>query len=374
MTTPLPPLTSSTRADRGVVVWLVAVMLTIMVMVAVGGATRLTGSGLSMVQWHPLMGAIPPLSEAHWLTTFSHYQQSPQYLQVNHWMQLDDFKRIFMWEYAHRLLGRAIGLVFFLPLVFFAYRRRLTGKALRRALVALALGTSQGLLGWFMVKSGLVDRPEVSHFRLAAHLSLAFVVELWLLWMVLDLVGKPRTTRPLPGAAALAFGLSGLVGLQIIYGAFMAGTRAGALFNTFPDMNGSLFPEAAYAAGLWPAVVENPVFIHAVHRTLAWAVLASALAFVLWVAQKTADPIDRRWLAAVLVLTGAQLTLGALTVIGSVPVGTAVLHQVCALWLLGACVGAAHRFSRRRAAPGATSASAAQPSPARSLSISINIV
>ena len=167
----------STPDPRGpVFYWLVAVYLMIAAMVLIGGVTRLTGSGLSMVTWRPLMGTLPPLNEADWLAVFEQYKQSPQYLQVNDWMGLSDFKRIFFWEYVHRLFGRLIGLVFFIPWVWLAFRKHLRGRWAARSAVAFVLGGLQGLLGWYMVKSGLVDEPTVSHYRLAAHLSLAFFV------------------------------------------------------------------------------------------------------------------------------------------------------------------------------------------------------
>ncbi|MEZ4463423.1 MAG: COX15/CtaA family protein [bacterium] len=191
---------SPERADRAVRAWLWVVWGMILTMVVVGGITRLTGSGLSMVEWRPLMGALPPLSEAEWLAVFEQYKQSPQYQQVNHWMTLGDFERIFFWEYFHRLLGRLIGVVVLVPGLWFLVRRRLRGKRAVQVLLAFVFGGLQGLLGWYMVKSGLVDVPAVSHYRLAAHLSLAFFVGCWILWILMGL-RAPAVRTPAPRVA-----------------------------------------------------------------------------------------------------------------------------------------------------------------------------
>ncbi|MBW2223699.1 MAG: COX15/CtaA family protein [Deltaproteobacteria bacterium] len=187
---------SATQTSRLVATWLLFLYLMVFAMVIVGGATRLTGSGLSMVQWHPFMGALPPLSESDWTETFQKYQASPQYKLVNHWMLLSDFKRIFLWEYAHRLLGRLIGVFFIVPWLLFLVQRRLDRPLAWKTFVAFLLGGAQGLLGWFMVKSGLVDNPEVSHYRLAAHLGLALLVGQYLLWLFLDLRAPPAKRAP----------------------------------------------------------------------------------------------------------------------------------------------------------------------------------
>ena len=251
--------------------WLWSVYGMIFCMVVIGGVTRLTGSGLSMVEWRPLMGSLPPLSEAEWLRVFDLYKVSPQYQEVNHWMTLTDFKSIFFWEYLHRLFGRLIGLVFFIPWLYFTLKGHLTGSLRLRAFVALILGGSQGLLGWYMVKSGLVDQPEVSHFRLAAHLSLAFVCGMWVFSLILTLtrpsLKKWQADRELYGFLALLI-------LQIVYGAFMAGTRAGYLYQTFPDLNGSwIAPQWGMMSPWWKDLTSNPDSIHFIHRTLAWLVV-----------------------------------------------------------------------------------------------------
>lgn len=336
------------RPDRAVVVWLWTVYAFIAAMVLIGGITRLTGSGLSMVTWHPLMGALPPLNEADWLTVFEQYKQSPQYLQVNHWMTLGDFKRIFFWEYFHRLFGRLIGVVFFLPWLYFTVRRRLQGRWAVRAFIAFVLGGLQGLLGWYMVKSGLVDVPEVSHFRLAAHLSLAFFVGAYIVWLALDMrPGADR--RPDARLSRLGWAFIAVMAVQIVYGAFMAGTRAGFMYQTWPDMNGALIPATVGTMSpIWHDLVSNLDTINLIHRSLAWVVaaLALAMAVALW---RRADARSRRASLAVGGGVLVQFVLGVLTVLYAVPTALGAAHQLMAYFLLTAALVATHGVSARDA-------------------------
>ncbi|MEE2658523.1 MAG: COX15/CtaA family protein [Candidatus Latescibacterota bacterium] len=334
--------------------WLWIVLAAIYLMVIVGGITRLTGSGLSMVEWRPLMGALPPLSEAEWQRVFEQYQASPQYQQVNHWMGLSEFQRIFFWEYLHRLLGRLVGVVALVPWVWFLARRRLSHRTAMRTFLAFLLGGLQGLLGWYMVKSGLAGVPEVSHFRLAAHLSLAFLVGGWVLWLILDLhCGKHAGGSPLMSVHVLelrrlAHKFIALLALQIIYGAFVAGTRGGVLFATFPDMNGYYLP-GVFFTGPSPVhdLMHSPLVIHWVHRFLAWIVVGMAVALVLRV-RRQASP-GSRLRATGSVLGGSvllQFALGALTVTLHVPVWAAVAHQAGAFLLLGNGLFLTHQLHR----------------------------
>ncbi|MCA9546692.1 MAG: COX15/CtaA family protein [Myxococcales bacterium] len=335
----MPQPTDHTPAVRR---WLWFVFALITAMVAIGGITRLTGSGLSMVEWRPLMGTLPPLSEAEWLRVFDQYKLSPQYAKVNHWMTLADFQRIFFWEYLHRLLGRLIGLVTFFPWLYFVLRKRLSGRTARRAFLAIVFGGLQGLLGWFMVKSGLVDRPEVSHYRLAAHLSLAFFVGAYVLWVIADL--DPRPSRARVGRR-WTWTVGVLLALQIVYGAFMAGTRAGYLFSTFPDMNGVLVPDTwLRLSPAWHNLVENHVAIHFIHRCLAYLVAGAVLALATVGLRRAQAPGDRRAAALLGGLVAVQFGLGVWTVMGGVPIAVATAHQVVAFWLLGALVWFAHAF------------------------------
>ena len=316
--------------------WLWVVFASVLVMVALGGVTRLTGAGLSMVEWHPLMGAVPPLNEADWQVVFMKYQHSPQYQLVNHWMQLEDFKRIFFWEYLHRLFGRLVGIVFIVPWLVFLWKRRLRGTLLRATFVALALGAAQGLMGWLMVKSGLVDRPSVSHFRLAAHLLLAFAVAQWVLWIQLNLsdASSPTSkvpTSPKPLRTWVAATLLLLV-VQIAFGAFTAGTRAGAMFATFPDLNGRYAP--GHFVQSFGALFVEPAAIHYAHRFLA-LLLVLLYAGLLGHARQQA-PRVRRWTYYVAAIATIQVALGALTVIFHVPVAVAVAHQCVGFIMLSA--------------------------------------
>jgi len=326
-------LESRKRALR---VWLISLWLLVLLMVMVGGITRLTGSGLSIVEWRPVTGALPPLNEAAWVEAFEAYRHSPQFVHQNSWMQLSDFKQIYFWEYVHRLLGRLIGLATFLPWLYFALRGYMTRKVAAQTFGLLILGGLQGVLGWWMVKSGLVNEPRVSHYRLAAHLILAFGVGQWILWQALSLLGQPGTERLAPRLRYLAIGVVPLLVLQVIYGAFMAGTRAGYLAATFPDMNGRYAPSYFFGADLGQSLISNPLTIHYLHRVLAFALLGYAA----WVAVacRKAGPNVR---AAAWFFLGAVLgqgLLGVMTVMLRVPIGVAVVHQGGAYVLCGAAV------------------------------------
>ena len=332
--------------DLGVAIWLLGLWALTLSMVAIGGITRLTGSGLSMVEWQPLIGAVPPLSEHAWQATFAKYQHSPQFQQVNHWMELADFKRIFLWEYVHRLLGRAIGLCFLVPYLYFLARRRLRGTAAWRVGAAFALGGAQGLLGWYMVKSGLVSRPEVSHLRLAAHLSLAFFVGQYLLWLALDFStaqDPDRTSEP-PLPWFLWPMLWILIGTQVVFGAFMAGLRAGVLSSTFPDINGHYMPGPFFRFdSLIANLMNNPLAVHWTHRALGVAVLAAVLGMTLPLLRTTTPNVVRKWATALLITGLTQFVLGAATVMLGVPIWLAVCHQVGAYLLLSFAVALGHQ-------------------------------
>ena len=296
--------------------WLAALCVLVVGMVLIGGITRLTGSGLSMVQWKPVSGVLPPLGAAAWAEEFARYQASPQYRLVNAGMTLDGFQRIFFWEYLHRVAGRLVALALIVPWALLALGRRLPARVSRRLGWASALVLLQGLMGWLMVKSGLVDVPRVSHFRLAAHLSLALLLLGFLFWLLLE-VRRPRPPLPLRPAG---LALLGLVALQLVYGALMAGLHAGLFFSTFPTMNGAWVPQGVLASG---GLLESPVAVHVVHRALGLALLLWASACV-WRARA-----GERGAALLLLLTVLlQCALGAATVVLHVPVGLAVLHQL----------------------------------------------
>lgn len=323
--------------------WSGAGLVTLMLII--GGITRLTGSGLSMTDWKLLLGAVPPLTESAWQDVFARYQQFPEYQQLNTGMTLAEFKGIYFWEYLHRLVGRLTGLAFALPLLWFWLRGYLSGRLMRRVFVLLLLGAAQGAMGWIMVKSGLVDVPRVSHYRLAAHLLFAFALAGLCTWYALDM--KPQPTRaPVPVRLRPWMTLTGLVlMLQVLWGAFVAGLDAGYVYNTFPLMNGEWMPRNAWA--LQPALlnlIQNDGTVQWMHRLLGTALLAAAA--MSWVRSlDAAAPLRRR----VHLLTGLlllQYVLGAATLVLQVPVALGVLHQALAMAVWMSWLAAMHRMKR----------------------------
>jgi cytochrome c oxidase assembly protein subunit 15 len=336
-------------AGRAVVAWLLVCAALVAAIVVVGGITRLTHSGLSIVEWQPLVGALPPLSEADWQLLLEKYRQTPQYWRVNRGMSLDEFKGIFWWEYVHRLLGRAIGLVFGVPLAWFWWRGRID-RALGWKLVGVfALGGLQGTLGWYMVASGLIDEPRVSHLRLAAHLGLAFLILGALLWIALDLL-YPRRSGP-PALARFATAVSALVFAQVLAGALVAGLRAGKAYNTFPLMNGHLVPPETFVLDpWWLNFVNNIATVQLDHRLLAWLLLALAPWLWLRVRRSTASARAKRAATLLLGLVAAQFGLGVATLLAAVPVALAAAHQGVATLVFAAALLTAHAL---RAVPSA---------------------
>lgn len=336
---------------RPVVIWLVVVCLCILAVVGVGGITRLTESGLSMTDWKPILGVIPPLSQADWDAAFAQYREYPQYQLRNQGMTLDQFKFIYFWEYLHRLLGRVIGLVFLVPYIYFLLRKRLRGKTAGLLGGVFVLGGLQGLLGWYMVKSGLVDIPQVSHLRLTAHLSLAFLLYAWLVWIVVDLVRPQRgSPRPGPNGSAwkiAAVGFLAVLALQVVYGGFTAGLRAGYSFNTFPTMLGYWVPPGML--NLEPALrnlSDNPTTVQFIHRGLGWILGFYALA--LWAAgfASSLQPRQQFMIRLVAATTCLQFLLGVLTLVHVVPLTLAALHQITGCYLLGLAAALTHAFLR----------------------------
>lgn len=349
-------MTQSDSSYRGIIIWLLIVCVFIFAMVVVGGVTRLTNSGLSMVDWRPIMGAIPPLTEAEWIKTFDMYKQYPEYQKINQGMDLEGFKGIFYWEYGHRLLGRTIGLVFFIPFMVFWLRRRLDKPLLKKLGFAFVLGGLQGLMGWYMVMSGLVDMPRVSHYRLAAHLSLALIVMAYLFWIMLDLLNKEAPERqprePWPAIRNLALATTGLVSAQIVYGAFTAGLRAGWGYNTFPTMNGEWLPDALGMLNpFWLNLFENNATVQFVHRWLGTLLLI----VVVWLwsnaVRKPLSQSRKTSLHLLLASVFAQYLLGVYVLLNIVPIAAASLHQAVGCLVLLAAVNVNFQF---RAAAGET--------------------
>ncbi len=331
--------TATTRARRDGPIgwWLLVCCVLVFAMVVLGGVTRLTGSGLSMVNWEPVSGILPPLGQAAWDREFEHYRDSPEYTLVNKGMSLDDFKGIFWFEYAHRLMGRLIGAVFLIPFLYFLIRRRLQPSLAPRLATMFVLGGLQGLLGWYMVKSGLVDDARVSQYRLAAHLGLAMLIYVFMLWTALGILhrGDSLGSRSQNGLARFTLILAVAVFITMMSGAFVAGIKAGFSYNTFPLMAGKLVPE-----GMWsvtPAYLnlfENVTTVQFNHRVLAIATFSAIIILWLVARSKNLSRTQRLWLHAAAAAAVVQVALGISTLVMRVPVLLAALHQAGAVVLL----------------------------------------
>lgn len=308
--------------------------------VVIGGITRLTLSGLSIVEWRPFTGVIPPLTDAQWETTFALYQQFPEYQTWREGMTLAEFKFIFFWEYLHRLVARLIGVVFLVPFVYFWTSGYLNPPLRRRTLLLFGLGAAQGVMGWLMVMSGLVDRPSVSHYRLAAHLSLAFLIFGWALWLAAELrIDRTRAALS-PAAQGLMRRGLGAVGailaLQIVWGAFVAGLKAGRYYPTFPLMGGSLVPaELLQLDPIARNFIENPIAVQWVHRVIGTVLALAVVVLFLRVQRARPDARSVRFNVSLIALVALQYLLGVLTLIHHVPIALGVTHQATALVIFG---------------------------------------
>lgn len=332
---------------RAVGYWLLFMTLMVFLMVIVGGATRLTESGLSMVEWRPVTGTLPPLSTEAWQEEFGKYQQSPEYKLRNQGMSLEEFKGIFYWEWGHRLLGRLIGLFFALPLLWFWVKGRIPEGYKPTLLVLLLLGGSQGLLGWYMVMSGLVDEPAVSHYRLAAHLSLALLIMAALLWTALSLL-NPTPEKPSPKLKMLSHTAMLVLILQIIMGAFVAGLKAGLIYNQWPLMGEGFVPEGLFALEpVWRNFLENAVTVQFDHRIGAY-ILSVITLLVFWQA-RTASPVLKSASLYLLLAVTLQMLLGIITLLFVVPVLWGTAHQGGGAIVLASLVYLMH-IQRKRTA------------------------
>ena len=326
--------------DRGAVaVWLLVCAAFTFAMVVVGGITRLTESGLSIVEWQPLIGALPPLSQAEWEALFAKYRETPQFQKVFSGMDLAGFKSIFWWEYLHRLLGRVIGLVFLLPFLYFYVKNKLSRPLVWKLAGVFVLGGLQGAMGWYMVKSGLVDDPRVSHFRLTAHLGLALLIFAAEFWLALGLLQEKtqsiRKTFPLL--------IVGLVFLMSLSGGFVAGLRAGHAYNTFPLMNGHLVPpETFMLEPWWRNFFWNVAAVQLVHRAFFWLLLV-LVPLLWWQARNTGAKVAAHHLLGLFLI---QAALGIATLLLTVPVGLGAAHQGGAVLLLAAALWTAHALRR----------------------------
>ena len=337
--------------DRHLALWLLACALVIYGMILLGGVTRLTGSGLSMVEWRPIMGIWPPIGEEAWLAVFEKYRQFPEYRQINRGMSLGEFQVIFLYEYLHRVLGRLIGLLFFIPLLVFALRGVIRPGLMPRLLALLFLGGCQGLLGWYMVRSGLVDRPSVSQYRLTAHLGLAVALYGAIVWQCLSLWGSssaPPAGAARAGLVRCSLPLTLLVYLMILSGGLVAGTDAGFSYPTWPKMGPGFVPPGLYAGSpAWLAAFEDVTTIQFNHRVFAYLLFFLVGAFGLTVALQAGDRRLRAAGCAVAVLLLLQLGLGIGTVLTRVAIPVAVAHQGGAILLFTAMLITSHALHRR---------------------------
>jgi len=340
-------------ARRQIAIWLIACCAMVFATLVVGGVTRLTHSGLSIVEWQPIVGTLPPLDQAEWDATFSKYKLTPEFQKVNHRMELVEFKGIFWWEYWHRVLGRSIGLVFLVPFVYFLLRGKVEPPLVPRLVGIFVLGGLQGAMGWYMVQSGLVDDPRVSQYRLTAHLSLAFLIFAGMFWVALGLlVERSRSTGDalLRQLQKFGLGLALLLFYMIVSGGFVAGIRAGKAYNTFPLMNGQFVPDEIFLIEPWYLnFFNNMATVQFDHRLGAW--LLAFLVPWLWMKLRVAPVTARVRTAANLLLLAlsAQILLGIFTLLWAVPVALGATHQGGALVLFAILLWLNHEL--RVAAP-----------------------
>ncbi len=341
---------NSASTQRAVCIWLISVAALIALMVVVGGATRLTESGLSIVQWKPVTGVVPPLSAAQWQAAFDGYKKIPQYEALNAGMSLSDFKTIFWWEWSHRLLGRVIGLVYLLPFLYFLWRGAISAELRRRLWVIFGLGALQGVVGWWMVASGLSQRIEVSHYRLATHLVLALLIYAAIVWTIRRL-SERESVGAAPRLRMTGFVLVAVTFVQLYLGALMAGLRAGRVYNTWPDIDGSFIPTAArlwFDTPWWRNLFDNTLTVQFEHRMTAYLLFALAIAHAIDAVRSRADSAAIRgalWVAAVITL---QATLGIFTLLNQAPIQLALPHQAVAIAVLTLVVVQAERLAVRQ--------------------------
>jgi cytochrome c oxidase assembly protein subunit 15 len=331
---------------RPVIIWLFTGCFLIYAMVVIGGITRLTGSGLSITEWKIVTGTLPPLSEESWQKEFDAYKQIPQYKLINSDFQLSDFKQIYFWEYLHRLIGRIIGIVFLVPFIVFWLRKQLPEGFMKKAAVLFALGGFQGFLGWFMVSSGLTENVHVSHYRLAIHLISAFTVFGFTFWYALDLTPAPllqeRGEQPL--LRKLAIILLSVVILQIVYGAFVAGLKAGYGYPTWPKMGDQWVPDDVVALEpIWKNFLEGHAGVQFIHRYIAYVVVFT-VGFIFYRSRKIQITSEQKKIINALgIIVLAQFTLGVITLLYGVPIVIAVLHQTGAFILFATTLLLIHR-------------------------------
>lgn len=343
----------STINQRPIAIWLFICCLAIFAMVLLGGVTRLTGSGLSMVKWEPITGVLPPLNQTEWNEVFELYQHSPEYKKINYNMDVEGFKSIFWFEYAHRILGRLIGVIFLIPMLFFIVTRRVNRALTPKLISMFVLGGLQGLLGWYMVKSGLVSNPHVSQYRLTAHFGLAVLVYGYIFWVALGLFFK-NEVAPAYSSARQMLGysriISILVFITLLSGGFVAGLKAGFAYNTFPLMNGQVIPDGIFRLDpLWSNFFENIATVQFDHRVLATLLFFMIPGFWWWSKRFELAPRVRLGMHILLGALLLQVTLGISTLLLHVPIPLASAHQGGALLLFTASLFVLHQLTASKA-------------------------
>lgn len=338
------------KSNKSVIIWLLSGCILLFIMVMVGGITRLTNSGLSMTDWHLVTDTFPPLNEEKWVEAFEEYKKFPEYQKINihNDFTLDDYKFIYFWEWFHRFIGRVIGIVFIIPFIYFLIKKKLDSETIKKCIILLAMGAFQGFLGWFMVKSGLIDNPDVSHFRLALHLTFAFITFAYTLWVALDLIYPEKSDiyKSLKNIARVA--LIVLI-IQIIYGGFVAGLNAGLVHNHWPLMSdGQFIHDSVFIEQptLFKNLVEGKSGVQFVHRTFAYVVVA-LIVFLYYRSRKiNLNRIQKRGLNVLLAFVFMQFILGIFTLLFHVPLWLGLAHQLMAFLLLSAMTFVLHRLSK----------------------------
>lgn len=339
------------KENKSVIVWLLSGCFLLFLMVVVGGITRLTNSGLSMTDWHLVTDTFPPLTDASWQAAFDEYKKFPEYQKINihNDFQLSDYKFIYFWEWFHRFIGRIIGMVFMIPFVYFLFKKKLDTPTIKKCIILLAMGGFQGFLGWFMVRSGLIDNPDVSHFRLSLHLTFAFITFAYTLWVALDLIYPERNvTRIIPLRNIARVALVVLL-IQIIYGGFVAGLNAGLIHNHWPLMSDSQFVHDSVfieKPTLFLNFVEGQSGVQFIHRTFAYVVVAMILLLFFKSNKYNLSETQIKGIKTLVVFVFIQFILGIFTLLFRVPLALGLIHQIMAFFLLSAMTFTLHRLSK----------------------------
>ena len=333
--------------NKSVIYWLLIGCFLIFLMVVIGGITRLTESGLSMVDWNLFMGSVPPLNEQDWIETFNQYKQYPEYQKVNFHFSLEEFKSIFFWEYLHRLMGRLIGLIFIVPFIYFLLKKKLSKPLIKECLAILFMGGFQGFLGWWMVASGLVDNPDVSHYRLAVHLITAFLTFAYTFWVALKLMYSREQKENVPFMRKGLIILLILIIVQIVYGGFVAGLNAGFVMNTWPKMDGQWIADSVtIIEPFWINFIDGIGGVQFVHRYLAIIIVGLVLFLLLKANKFNLNKRQLNGLKGILIIVFLQFMLGVFTLLYSVPIALGVIHQIGAFLLLGVIVFTLNSFRK----------------------------